>query len=297
MPKRTKKPVTKTKSKTLEIPITALPPETMPDGELGRQWNELYPPGTEVIVDDCKTTEPNVKSSRLARTAAPAVHDYKRNAGLRDCLRLDGDITDISLRNFIFPASAFPELTKELRNKQILEQLGMKPKRPATKATSPAPSVSSAAGTQDAEERKRQELLEAYKKRDEIQHGLYRAKMEATQLRASLASMNAESKVAESLLRDLASIDGAGESWSVETVSNFLIAVLGQNTRKCEEVKQKLSHSGGKARGLHAKLSKLNNEIRLLFERGPNPQQIFDMDEAMEEIEERVDGKTAAMGR
>ena len=63
----------------------------------------------------------------------------------------------------------------------------------ATKATSPAPSVSSAAGTQDAEERKRQELLEAYKKRDEIQHDLFRAKSETTQLRASLASMSKES--------------------------------------------------------------------------------------------------------
>ncbi len=152
-------------------------------------------------------------------------------------------------------------------------------KKIATSKTSPPPSVGAGANTQDTEERKREELLEAYKKRDEIQHDLYRAKSETTQLRSSIALMSEESKVAESLLHDLASIDGAGESWSVETVSNFLIAVLGQNTRKSEDVKRKLSGHGGKARELHAKLSKLNNEIRLLFERGPNPQQKFDMEE------------------
>ncbi len=145
MPKRTKKSATKTTTKTLEIPITAMPPEALPDGELGQQWNELYPPGTEVIYSPKEVQVPHDKTdgTKLLRLTGKAFFYSERPKGFQDYVSLDTNINEVkadqlrdvslaapALRYHFFPASAFPDVAKKLRkhaiNNAVAEKLGMK---------------------------------------------------------------------------------------------------------------------------------------------------------------------------
>ncbi len=257
MTKRTKKTVTKTT--TLEIPITAMPPETMPDGELGRQWNELYPPGTEVIVSESKTTEPSVESSRLTRTGTPATTDHKRKAGWHDCVRLDGEPAYISLRYLVFPASAFPQLAKKLRkhaaDDAILEKLGMSKLR----KEEPPP----------ANEPLRQEqLLEAYRDRAAILERLNGYNPRVDRFKSEKDAIRRRMTVIDELFQK-----------APQDVQKYLIEVRDGLEKRLAEMAETKIRESQEHEADAKKLKAVNARINRLHTVGPDLQEHFDMNE------------------
>ncbi len=152
-------------------------------------------------------------------------------------------------------------------------------KKPVTKTATKTLEIPITAMTQNDESLRQEQLLDAYRERDGFQQQLFGIKSRVSNLRASLAMIHQEQAVAEQLLRHLSDTKGASELWDMKTVSHYLICFLGQNKERHEEVQKEWAEFGTKTRELQAKLSKVNHEIRLLFERGPNPQQKFDMEE------------------